>query len=117
MQLNFDQTKYLGSFIYITPSNKFDILSSYNQHGIMIFYDKIVSLSKSFVMTNHGVEFFCTNFNKTTFEALHIIAIYKSLEIPIQHFNSTLNTNFKNVNKLSNYNNWRFQYKHVNPNI
>lgn len=21
------------------------------------------------------------------------------------------------MNKLSNYNNWRFQYKHVNPNI
>jgi hypothetical protein len=46
----------------------------------MIFYDKIVSLSKSFVMTNHGVEFFCANFNKTTFEALDLIAIYKSLK-------------------------------------
>jgi hypothetical protein len=117
MELNFDQQKYFGSFIYTTLTNKFDILSCYDQHGTMIFYDKIVSLSKSFVMTNHGAEFFCTNFNKTTFEALHIIAIYKSLKISIQHLNSTLNRIFKNVNKLSNYNNWKLQSKHVNTNI
>ncbi len=67
-------------------------MSCYEQCGTMLFYDKIVSLSKSFVMTNHGAEFFCTNLNKTTFETLHIIAIYKLLKILIIFFHSTLNT-------------------------
>lgn len=43
-------------------SNKFNVLFCYHQHGILMFFEKIILL---LIITNHGVEFICaTNFCK-----------------------------------------------------
>jgi hypothetical protein len=39
-------------------SNKFNILSCYDEHGTMIFYELLLLLSLSFVTRNQHVEFF-----------------------------------------------------------
>jgi hypothetical protein len=42
----------------------FYILSCYNDHGTMIFYSVVMSLSHTFSITNLGVEFIIIIFNE-----------------------------------------------------
>jgi uncharacterized protein YlbG (UPF0298 family) len=58
-------------------NKKFDILYCYNQHGIIIFYDKMVSLSNTTSIKDSNIEFIITTFNENTWKAIHVIAIYK----------------------------------------
>jgi hypothetical protein len=49
---------------YNVISQKFNILSFYDQHEIIMFYDNIMVLSQTTSTTNLGVEFITTSFNK-----------------------------------------------------
>jgi hypothetical protein len=51
---------------YNVISQKFNILSCYDQHGTIMFYDNIMVLSQTTSTTNSGVEFITTSFNKNT---------------------------------------------------
>lgn len=94
--------------IHDALSNKFNILSCNDRHETIILYNKIVFLLKSFVIRNQGAKFICTTFNKTTYEALHIVTIYKPPKMTIQNFASTLNFKKKTSYSLPNYNQRRF---------
>jgi DNA polymerase III psi subunit len=63
--------------IYYIISNKFKILSCYDQHGTMILYNKNMLLSHTFSKKKNVLNFFIGFFNKNTQKALYIIAIYK----------------------------------------
>ncbi len=60
---------------YNVISQKFNILSCYDQHGTIMFYDNIMVLSQTTSTTNLGVEFITILFNKNTWEALYIITV------------------------------------------
>ncbi len=82
---------HLNSKIYNALSQKFHILSCYDEHGTMVlYYDDNVSLTKSTTITNYDVKFITTLFNDNTWEALYIIAIYKPPKMQVPHFNSIL---------------------------
>jgi len=69
---------HLNSKNYNVLSQKFHILSRYDEHGTAIlYYDDNVSLIENTTITNFGAEFITTLFNVNTREALYIIAIYK----------------------------------------
>jgi hypothetical protein len=51
---------------YNVISQKFNILSCYDQHGTIMFYDNIMVLSQTTSTTNLGVEFITILFNKNT---------------------------------------------------
>jgi hypothetical protein len=51
---------------YYIISNKFKILSCYDQHGTMILYDKNMLLSHTFSKKNLSAEFLNGFFNKNT---------------------------------------------------
>lgn len=55
---------------------KFNVLSCYDKHEIMILYDNNVSLTQT-TIRNFGVEFIIAHFNENTQESLYIVAIYK----------------------------------------
>jgi hypothetical protein len=50
--------------MYNAISNKFNILSCYDQHGTTIIYDDMVSLSNINLITNLGVKLILATFNK-----------------------------------------------------
>jgi hypothetical protein len=54
---------HLNSKFYNVLSQKFHILSSYDEHNTMVLYDDNVSLTKNTTITNFGVEFITTLFN------------------------------------------------------
>jgi hypothetical protein len=41
-------------------------MSSYDEHGIMVLYDEMVTLTQSNLLTNDGVEFIIALFNENT---------------------------------------------------
>jgi hypothetical protein len=51
---------------YNVISQKFNILSCYDQHGTIMFYDNIMVLSQTTSTTNSSVQFITTSFNKNT---------------------------------------------------
>ncbi len=55
----------------------FYILSCYNDHGTMIFYNVVMFLSHTFSITNSGVGFIIIFFNENPWKELYIITIYK----------------------------------------
>jgi len=81
---------HLNSKFYNVLSQKFHILSCYDEHGTMVLYDDNVSLTKITTITNYGVEFITAFFYDNTGQALYIIAIYKPLQMQMSHFNSIL---------------------------
>jgi hypothetical protein len=72
----------------------FYILSCYDQHGTIMFYDNIMVLSQTTSTTNLGVEFI-TTFNKNMRKTLYIITIFKPPKMKIIYFNSILETILK----------------------
>jgi hypothetical protein len=80
---------HLNSKIYNVLSQKFHILSCYDEHGIMVLYDDDESLIESATITNYG-KIFTILLNDNTREALYIIAIYKPPTMQVSHFNSIL---------------------------
>jgi len=68
--------------------NQFQIISSYDQHGTMVLYNKTMFLSKHTRMTNFGIEFIIAFFNRNTWDAIHVIAIYKPPKTNVFNFNS-----------------------------
>ncbi len=63
---------------YNVISQKFNILSCYDQHGTMMFYDNTMFLSQTTSTTNLGVEFMIiASFDKNMWEVIYIIAVYK----------------------------------------
>ncbi len=71
-------------------NNKFDILYCYNQHGTMIFYNKMVSLSNTTSIKDSNIEFIITTFNENTWKAIYVIAIYKPPHKQVSYFISIL---------------------------
>jgi len=63
----------------------------------MIFYDKMVLLSNTISTTNVDVKFIFATFNQNTREVMHVIAIYKPLQMHISYFISILKTILKNI--------------------
>ncbi len=81
---------HLNSEIYYVLSQKFHILSCYDEHGTVVLYDDNVSLTKITTITNSSAEFITTFFDDNTWEALYIIATYKPLKMQMSHFNFIL---------------------------
>ncbi len=69
----------------IILNNKFNILYCCNQHGIMIFYNEMVSLSNTSIKDSK-IEFIVTTFNENTWKAIHVIAIYKPPKKQVSYF-------------------------------
>jgi hypothetical protein len=65
-------------------------LSFYNEHGTMVFYDKMFILSNTTSTINVSTKFISTSFNQYTQEAIHVIAIYKPPKMQISYFISIL---------------------------
>jgi hypothetical protein len=57
---------HLNSKNYNALSQKFHILSCYDEHGTMVLYDDNVSLIESTTITNSTVEFITALFNDNT---------------------------------------------------
>jgi hypothetical protein len=66
--LNETKTKnvHLNSKIYNVLSQKFHVLSCYDEHGTMVFYDNNVSLTEMTTITNSSVEFISALFYENT---------------------------------------------------
>jgi hypothetical protein len=85
--------------IHIDPNNniemskKIHFISCYDQHGIMVLYNKTMISSKSTTMTHFGVELISTTFNENIRQTIHIITIYKPPTLSIHHFINFLQTN------------------------
>jgi hypothetical protein len=75
---------------YNALSQKFHILSYYDEHGTMVLYDYSVSLTQNTTITNSGVKFTPTFFNDNIWKRLYIIAIYKPPKMQVSHINSIL---------------------------
>jgi hypothetical protein len=81
---------HLNSKIYNVSSQKFHVLSCYDEHGTMALYDDNVLLTKNTIITNNSVEFIIAFFSDNTWKALYIIAVYKPPEMQVSHFNYIL---------------------------
>jgi hypothetical protein len=57
---------HLNSKVYNVLSQKFHILSCYDEHGTVVLYDDNVSLIENIIITNFGAEFIITLFNDNT---------------------------------------------------
>jgi hypothetical protein len=68
--LNETKTKnvHLNSEIYNSLSQKFHVLSCYDEYDIMVIYDDNVSLIKNTTITNSGAKFITTLFNDNTWK-------------------------------------------------
>jgi hypothetical protein len=109
---------FANNEMYNAISNKFNILSCHDQHGTTIIYDDMVSLSNINLITNLGVKLILATFNKDKWEALHVIVVSKLPKMQANYLISILNNILqKNAYKLSNSNNWWFQYRYVNKHI
>jgi hypothetical protein len=53
---------HLNSKIYHVSSQKFHVLSCYDEHGTMALYDDNVSLTENITITNFGLDFISTFF-------------------------------------------------------
>jgi hypothetical protein len=80
----------MNSKIYNYLSQKFRILSCYDEHGTLVLYNNNMSLIKNTIITNFSVECIVALFNDNTQEALCIIAIYKPPKMQVSHFNFIL---------------------------
>jgi hypothetical protein len=83
--------------LYLAISKKFNIISCYDEHGIMILYDEMVTLTQTNLLTNVGVEFIIALFNNNTQEALYLIAVYKPLKMQVNYFCCILKTIIKQM--------------------
>ncbi len=63
-----------------------NIISCYDEHGIMVLYDEMIILTQKKLLTNDGVEFIITLFNKNTREVLYLIVVYKSHKMQVNYF-------------------------------
>jgi hypothetical protein len=79
------QNVHLNLEIYNVLSQKFHVLSTYDEHGTMVLYDDIVSLIENTTITNFGVELI-TTFNDNTEETLYISIMHKPLKMQVSHF-------------------------------
>jgi hypothetical protein len=57
---------HLNSKIYNVSSQKFHVLSCYDEHGTMALYDDNVLLTKNTIITNNSVEFIIAFFSDNT---------------------------------------------------
>ncbi len=71
-------------------TQKFHILSCYDEHGTMVLYDDNVSLTKTTTITNFGVEFIIALSNDNIWEASYIIPIHKPPKMKTSCFNFIL---------------------------
>ncbi len=67
-------------------------MSSYDQHGAMVLYNKTMFLLKHTRMTNFGIEFTIAFFNRNTWDAIHVITIYTPPKTKLFNFNSIFKT-------------------------
>ncbi len=70
--------------------NKFKILSCYDQHCTMVLYHTNMVLSHTFSKINSGTPFLIYFLNENTWQALHIIVIYKPQQMNAIFFISIL---------------------------
>jgi hypothetical protein len=82
----------INSKIYNCLSQKFQILSCYDEHGTIILYDDNVSLIHNTTMTHSKVEFNTAFFNNNTCDALYVIIVYKPPKMQLSHFDYMLET-------------------------
>jgi len=78
-------------------SNKFHIFSSNNKLGIIIIFDKTMSLPINVIITHFGGKFITSLFKKNIQEVIYIVVIYESPKIKISYFNFVLKTIFKKI--------------------
>jgi hypothetical protein len=83
------KTNHLNLKIYNVLSQKFHVLSCYDEHSAILLYDENMSLTKSTTIIDSSVEFITTFFNNT-WKNLYIIVIYKPPKMQVSHFNSIL---------------------------
>ncbi len=78
---------YANKEIHNALLKKFRILCSYEQHGMIMLYDKTISISKWHSIIDHGATFICGTLNGNTHETLHIIIMnYKPPKMQIDYF-------------------------------
>jgi hypothetical protein len=63
--------------LYLVIKNKINIISCYDEHGTMVLYDEMVTLTQTNSLTNVSVKFITAFFNNKTRETLHLIVVYK----------------------------------------
>jgi hypothetical protein len=81
--------KHIKKFITLFKVNS-KILSCYDQHGIMTFYDTNMFLSHTFSRKNSNIELLIVFFNENTLQVLYIIAIYQPPQMNTNFFISIL---------------------------
>jgi hypothetical protein len=69
---------------------RYTSIEIYRSQRTMLLYDITIILDSSESTTNYGAEFIVATFNKTTRQAIHIIAIYKPPSLLLTTFLSTL---------------------------
>ncbi len=72
--------------MYLAISKKLNIISSYDEHGIMVLYDEMVTLTQTNLLTNDAIEFIIALFNESTWEALYLIVAYKSHKMQVNNY-------------------------------
>jgi hypothetical protein len=79
--------------MYNVLSQKFHVISCYNEHGTMVLYDDIVSLIENTTIPNSAIELITTLFHDNTQETLYITIMHKPPKIQVSHFQIYI-TNF-----------------------
>jgi hypothetical protein len=80
------QNVHLNLEIYNVLSQKFHVLSYYDEHGTMVLYDGIVSLIENTTITSSSVELITILFNDNTQETLYITIIHKPSKMQVLDF-------------------------------
>ncbi len=63
--------------LYLVINKKSNIVSCYDEHGTMVLYDEMVTLTQTNSLTNVNAKFIIAFFNNKTQETLYLIVVYK----------------------------------------
>ncbi len=83
--------------MYLAISKKFNIISCDDEHGTMVLYDEMVTLTQTNLLTNVGPKFIIAFFNDNTWETLYLIAIYMPPKMQVNYFCCILKTIIKQM--------------------
>jgi hypothetical protein len=80
-----------------TLVGKFNDLSCYDGHGIIMLFHNDMKLSKTCTFTDYGTEFITTLFNGNTSSPMNIITTYKPPKMKICNYLVILQSNLETV--------------------
>jgi hypothetical protein len=66
--------------------SKYNYLSAYDGHGLLMLYDKNMTLNSYEITTIDGSEYIMATFNSKTRNAIHVISVYKAHNCSITTF-------------------------------